>query len=101
MERGVCGKGRGSSGSWFRFLKQVYDLKQTARGNNLSNDPFSFLTVLTISDQEAAFRERHAVSRSLGKPFRCRWRVFTRMLMACDECKAESGVGRCRSQGPG
>ena len=56
--------------------EQVYDLKQTARGNNLSNDLFSFLTVLTISDQEAAFRERHTVSRPLGKPFRCRWRVL-------------------------
>ena len=41
--------------------EQACDLKQMARGNNLSNDPFAFLTVLTISDQEAAFRERRCV----------------------------------------
>lgn len=81
--------------------EQGYDLKQTARGNNLSNDPFSFLTVLTISDQEAAFRERHAMSRHLGKPFRCRWGVFPRMLTVGDECKAVSGVGGLWSQGAG
>ena len=72
-----------------------------ARGDNLSNDPFAFLTVLTISDQEAAFRERHDVSRRLGKPFKCRWGVFTRMLMVGDKCKSVSGVGGRRSQGTG
>ena len=41
--------------------EQVCDLKQTARGNNLSTDLLSFLTVLSISDQEAAFRERRCV----------------------------------------
>lgn len=81
--------------------EKVYDLKQTARGNNLSIDSFSFLRVLTISDQEAAFRERHTVSRRLGKPFKCRSGVFTRMLMVGDECKAASGMGGRQSQGTG
>lgn len=81
--------------------EQVCDLKQMARGNNLSNDPFAFLTVLTISDQEAAYKERHDVSRQLGKPFKCRWGVFTRMLMVGDKCKFVSEVGGRRSQGTG
>ena len=41
------------------------------------------------------------MSRHLGKPFRCRWGVFTRMPTVGDECKAVSGVGGLWSQGAG
>ena len=94
-------KGRGSLGSLFRFfsVKGVYDLRQTVRGNNVSDDSLSFLIVLNISDQEeVSGKGILSVSGWLGKPFKC---GGTRLLTAAEECKTVSGAGRRRSRGTG
>lgn len=74
-------------------MKGIYDLKQTVRGNNLSNDSLSLLIVLNISDQEEVFRERYTLCVWMVREAFQMWRD-KRMLTAADECKTVSAVGK-------